>query len=123
MTILQNAYNSYLTKKYEKEINEFKKVALEILDKKIKTIELQYPKDISLRKLEWDTNTLKSIKHDVENKTLLLDTNMPSVLEIYDLLDEYEKLNDLIVKGETAQFVNLDEIISKSIERLMKKVN
>lgn len=109
MVILQNAYNAYLSKKYEVEINQFKEVALKLLDEKIKTIEQQlkvintleqYSCSKLLRSLKWDLNSLESVKYNVKNRTLLLDTEVPSNLKIQEVLDEYQKLNDLIVKSE-----------------------
>ncbi|KOS61571.1 hypothetical protein FJQ98_15885 [Lysinibacillus agricola] len=114
MTILQNAYNAYLSKKYEKEINEFKDYALNKLDKSITNTEnnlLRYVTNdhYGYDKIQSEKETLKTLqklKSCVSGNILSLNINYGEypVYITYELEEKYNKLNGLIVKGETVQF-------------------
>lgn len=108
MTILQNAYNAYLTKKYEKEINEFKEVALTVIkdaEKKLKD-ELYLCSVLSdnkcgTDKVSKDLLGLIEIERLLNKNTLNIEGRLFNTRYIDELGNEYQKLNNLIVKGET----------------------
>jgi|GEM_PF-3361591 len=108
MTILQSAYNAYLTKKYEKDINEFKELALTVIkdaEKKLKD-ELYLCAVLSDNKREVDKVSkdllnLIEIERLINNHTLNIEGRLLNNRYIDTLGNEYQKLNNLIVKGET----------------------
>lgn len=108
MTILQNAYIAYLTKKYEKEINEFKAVALTVIkdaEKKLKD-DLYLCAVLSDNKRGTDEVTkdlldLIEIERLVNKNTLNIEGRLFNNRYIDELGNEYHKLNNLIVEGET----------------------
>lgn len=111
MTILQNAYNAYLTKKYEKEINEFKELASTVIDTEVKGIEKSIVFEVTevsttdrLAFYKTTLEKLQKLKRDIKYNTLTVDANLYMELHIDNLFDEYKNLNNLIVEGESSQF-------------------
>lgn len=108
MTILQNAYNAYLTKKYEKEINKFKELALTV----IKEAEIKLKDDLyestvlfdnkrDAEKSTKDLLNLIDIKRLINTEVLQFESGLFNKRYIDILVDEYNKLNNLIVEGES----------------------
>ncbi|MEQ6355113.1 hypothetical protein ABNX05_10840 [Lysinibacillus sp. M3] len=111
MTILQNAYNAYLTKKYEKEINEFKEVTKSVLDEassKLKK-DLYHCTILSDDKrgaaiATKDLTDLIKLEQMINDNPLEIESRLLNNRYIDTLANEYQKLNNLIVEGETVQF-------------------
>ncbi|MCL1696410.1 hypothetical protein [Lysinibacillus sp. BPa_S21] len=108
MTILQNAYNAYLTKKYEKEINEFKEGVNKEIEIRIKENEAKILYEIyhiasnlsTISNLKNKINLLKELKKDLNNPlTINIDDFIGLGLEVS--VNNYERLNEVIVKGES----------------------
>lgn len=120
MTILQNAYKGYLTKKYEKEINDFKECSLKVVSGEIKTYEnlalnqIKIGKSIDVDKFDnyrVNLNELTSIVSKINNDPLNLEENTLSTLGLWSVLENYNNLNDLIVEGES-KFIVFKEVQS-----------
>lgn len=111
MTILQNTYNAYLTKKYEKEINEFKEVAKSALaeaNSKLKN-DLYHSTVLSDDKrgaamATEDLTNLINLERLINNNPLEIENRLLNKPYLDTLMIEYQKLNILIVEGETVQF-------------------
>ncbi len=109
MTILQNAYSAYLSKKYEKEINDFKELASKV----IKNAETKLKDDLYLctvlsnnkqgsDKASKNLLHLIEIERQIKNSPLEIDSRVFNTVHLDVLVSEHQKLNNLIVKGEKA---------------------
>lgn len=108
MTILQDAYNAYLTKKYKKDIKEFKELALTVIkdaEKKLKDdlylCAVLSDKNRETDKISKDLVNLIEIERLINNHTLNIEGRLLNNRYIDTLGNEYQKLKNLIVKGET----------------------
>jgi len=108
MTILQNAYNAYLTTKYDKEINEFKELALSVIN----NAELKLREELQIHTVHSDNKvgadrvtkeliSLFEIDRLIKNNTLEIECRLFNKPYIDSLVTEYQKLKDLIVNGES----------------------
>lgn len=111
MTILQNAYKGYLTKKYEKEINEFIDLALSVIDNaELKLKQALYDANVTINSPSYSERVTKEllnlieVKRAVKNNPLEIEGRVFNREYTSQLVDEYQKLNNLIVQGESTQF-------------------
>jgi len=115
MIILQNAYNAYLTKKYEKEINEFVEISHGEIDGLIKENEFKILNEIYL------TQSSTHVISDLKNKVILMkelkeclsdpltiDVDKFKGLGLNNTNHNYGWLNNLIVEGESKQFEEVE---------------
>ncbi|MDC6267227.1 hypothetical protein [Lysinibacillus fusiformis] len=142
MTILKNAYKGYLENKYKKEIKDFQELALSVIENaEEKLKDVLHVANVSFYNPSFSEQVTKEllnfekVKRAVKNSPLEIESRIFNREYIDSLVDECQKLNNLIVNGESATIdenkykwdmtsnIDINEVLVKHWDESISKLN